>query len=85
MGAELVVDADDFKFDARRVLFVELFSDELEALELVRSHRGHEARKGVEPGDLHGLALLSERAASAYQQYRGCYSLNSEFHGLVSL
>ena len=31
------------------------------------------------------LAFLSERAASACQDYRGCYSLNSELHGLVSL
>jgi hypothetical protein len=47
LRAELVVDADDFKLDAGWVLFVELFRQELEALELVGSHRCHQARERV--------------------------------------
>ena len=85
LGAELVVDADDFKFDAGRVLFVELFCKELEALELVGSHGCHQAREGVKPGNFDGLPLLGKNCASAHQK-DGCrYGLDSKFHGFVSL
>ena len=45
-GAELVVDADDFKFDASRVLLLNSSAKELEALELVGSHAAIKPERG---------------------------------------
>ncbi|MCY1170714.1 hypothetical protein D9M73_108010 [compost metagenome] len=58
LWAQFVVDADDLKLHAGLVLFAELVSHELKALELVRTHRGHQARQRVKPCNLDGLVQV---------------------------
>ncbi len=82
LGAELVVDADDLELHARGVLLAEFLCEELEALELVGAHRGHQARKWIEPGDLDGFALLGKGTACGRQHCRYSHQFDSKSHRL---
>ena len=67
-GAEFVVEANHFKFDAGCVDLAVFFSEELKALELIVAHRRHQARQGVNPCDFDGFAFLSEGTKSTHCQ-----------------
>ena len=82
LRAELVVNADHFEFHAGRILLAEFLRQELEALELVRTQRCHQAGQRVQPGDLDGLPLLRKRPARAGQDHRCRHCLESELHCL---
>jgi len=58
LRAQLVVDADDFKLNTRLVLLAELLGQKLKTLELIGTHRRHQAGQRVQPGDLDGLVKV---------------------------
>ncbi len=58
--AHLVVERHDLELHAGRVALVEELRDVLEALQLVLADGRHQPRQRIDPGDLHGLALLRE-------------------------
>jgi hypothetical protein len=78
--AELVVDADHLELHPRRVVRAELLGEELEALELVRTDRRHQARERVDPGDLDGFALLGVGGAEGQDEGSGGDRLVGELH-----
>ena len=58
LRAELVVQTDDLKLNARRVFLIELFGHELVRLQTVGAHRRHQARQRINPTDLDRFTLL---------------------------
>ena len=80
-GAELVVDASDFKFDTCGVArATEFFGKKLVAFELAHTHRAQQTRLRINAHHLYDLALLSKAGTSTGQCNTSHHEFQSELH-----